>query len=281
MPTLKEVAAQIAARNRGGHKPAAPAEPAAAAQSPAKPAAPAVDASTLKSTVASFDTPKPDGWVGVPPGSCLDAALSYADRGWTIFPANGKKSYKSAKHSNGARWGAVKDPAQIRADFKKWPSAGIGLPTGVDNGIFVLDADTPKGHGVDGIANLAELERQHGKLPDTRMVESPSGSVHHYYRHPGNGVSIKNTDSVLAPGVDVRGDGGMVVAPPSARGDGVYRWRNNLPIVDAPEWLLKLVTTPAAAQQKASNVIEWDFGFGKLGAPAEAFKDHFTEESPR
>jgi hypothetical protein len=98
----------------------------------------------------------------------LAAALSYAEqRNWYVFPADisfdeatgkfNKKSYKAAKHSNGAKWGKTRDPEQIRKDFRKWPEANVGLPTGKDNGFWVLEADTLKGHNVDGIASLRML----------------------------------------------------------------------------------------------------------------------------
>jgi hypothetical protein len=176
--------------------------------------------------------------------SQMDAALSYASkRDWYIFPAvvAKKKGHKAAKHSNGRNWGMTKDPAEIRADFQKWPRAGIGIPTGWINRIFVIEADTKKGHGVDGLAALAALEAKHGKLPATLMVMSPSGSVHRYYQHPGEAFKIKNSDGTIAPGVDIRGDGGMVLAPPSVRKDGVYKWLNNKPIAIAPQWLLTMV----------------------------------------
>ena len=107
----------------------------------------------------------------------------------------------------------------------------------------MLEADTPEGHDVDGLASLATLEEEHDKLPDTLMGESPTGSPHYYFKHPGNGLKVNCSSSKLAPGVDVKGDGGMVIAPPSVRpGKGVYRWLNDLPIADAPAWLLELVT---------------------------------------
>jgi hypothetical protein len=75
------------------------------------------------------------------------------------------------------------------------------------------------------------LEAKHGSLPATLEAESPSGSIHRYYKHPG--FKIKNSGSGIAPGVDVRGDGGQVVAPPSVKpGKGAYKWRNDLPIAD-------------------------------------------------
>ena len=100
----------------------------------------------------------------------------------------------------------------------------------------MLECDTPAGHGVDGIANLAALEAKHGKLPLTRIAMSPSGSLHYYFKWiPGH--DIKNSASRIAMGVDVRGNGGMVIAPPSVRVDGTYRWLNDLPLAEAPEWL--------------------------------------------
>ncbi len=61
---------------------------------------------------------------------------------------------------------------------------------GVFNGIFVVEADTLEAHGVDGLASLRSLQAKHGKLPDTLMAMSPSGSPHRYYRHPG--VHVKS-----------------------------------------------------------------------------------------
>ena len=87
---------------------------------------------------------------------------------------------------------------------------------------------------------LIQLEAKHGKLPETLKGKSPTGSVHHYFNCPTD-VVIKNTESKIALGVDVRGDGGMVIAPPSIRpGKGRYRWINNHPVADAPTWLIEL-----------------------------------------
>jgi hypothetical protein len=183
--------------------------------------------------------------------SKLDAGLAYAtERRWLVFPApvGKKRSHKSKKRS-GTNWGATRDPDQIRKDWKRWPNANIGIPTGVENGIFVVDIDTLVGHGVDGIASLKELEATHGKLPDTLMAMSPSGSIHYYFKHPGSGTTIKKSTSEIAPGIDIVGDNGMVIAPPSTRTDGVYRWLNDLPIGDAPAWLLELIIERPRQQQ--------------------------------
>lgn len=172
-------------------------------------------------------------------------ALEYAERGWFVFPAHlsgAKKSHKAAEFSNGRAWGATTNAVQIERDFARWPNANIGIATGPLSGIWVVEADTPEGHDVDGIASLRKLETEHGALPETPVAETPSGSLHYYFNYPTS-VTIRNDTSKIAAGVDQRGDGGMVIAPPSLRpGKGNYRWLNAVPIADAPDWLIKLAT---------------------------------------
>jgi hypothetical protein len=187
----------------------------------------------------------------------LRAVYDYADQGWAVFPAdirNGeKKSFLSAEFSGGHRWGASADPKVIFVNFtkRKWRDiCGVGIPTGAEAGIFVAETDTKKGR--NGEAELRKLEAKHGKLPDTRMAMSPSGSKHRYFKHPGSGIKVKNSVGEIAPGVDVRGDGGMVIAPPSVRSDGVYVWLNDLPVAEAPQWLLDLVCEKTKAEDTES-----------------------------
>jgi hypothetical protein len=83
-------------------------------------------------------------------------------------------------------------------------------------------------------------------LPQTLEGLSPSGSKHLYFEWP-EGLTIRNSASELAPGIDVRGEGGMVIAPPSVRsGVGVYRWITNVAPAKAPAWLLQLIQDSAA-----------------------------------
>ncbi len=153
----------------------------------------------------------------------LDHALHYASIGWHVFPATlgKKKSHKSAEFSGGRNWGATRDPEEIRRDFDHWPDANVGIRTGAINKFFVVEGDTLEAHGKDGLASLAAMN-----LPDTLQSESPTGSIHYYFNHPGFYVTCSNSE--IAPGVDVKGDGGMVIAPPSVKpGVGVYKWRNS------------------------------------------------------
>jgi hypothetical protein len=215
------------------------------------------------------------GWVSVLNLTMINAAkwsTASSDSKRCVKPnwrgmSGTKMSHKSAEHSNGRPWGATTDADEIRRDFRRWPHANVGIVTGAESGFFVVETDTAEGHGdgVDGAAALAKLESEHGAVPVTREAESPSGSIHRLFKHPGPGFKIKNSASVIGPGIDVRGDGGMVVAPPSMKpGKGVYIWRNDLPIADAPQWLLDLVATkveerstaPASNSQRALDTIK-------------------------
>ncbi len=205
---------------------------------------------------------------------CLRAALMYAERhDLYSFPARmevtasgstKKYSWLSAEHApEHLNWGMTKNPEQLRENFcnLKWRlKCGVGLPTGAINKIFIVEADTVKGHGVDGLASLKALEKQHGELPKTLMAKSPTGSVHRYYRHPGD---IRLKSMAIAAGVDVKADGGMVVAPPSKRPDGgVYKWINpDHPIADAPQWLIDLIEDkerPAVAGNGHDDDDPWE-----------------------
>jgi hypothetical protein len=189
----------------------------------------------------------------------LAAALRYAALNRAVFPVppGTKKSYKSARHSNGRRWGATCDPDEIRADFTRFPRARIGLVMGVESGIVVIETDTVEGHGVDGAASLRALELKHAPLPDTLQAVSPSGSVHRYFQHPGAGVKIVCSANKLGPGIDCKGDGGMVIAPPSVTpGKGAYRWLNDLPIASMPAWLVDLTREkPPTISQRATAAV--------------------------
>lgn len=96
----------------------------------------------------------------------LDHALDYAARDWHVFPVppGTKRSHKSKEHSGGRNWGNTNAPAEILKDFTRWPQANIGVMCGPESGVFVVEADTMAGHGVDGVGNLKALIEQHGGL---------------------------------------------------------------------------------------------------------------------
>src|SRR5262245_37826391 len=107
------------------------------------------------------------------------AAVKLIER-WAVFPAHSdgsKRSHKKAEFSGGRKWGATRDPNEIRDDYQRWPKANIGIPTGKENGFWVSETDTRAGgHAHDGEETLAALVAHHGPLPVTLMARSPSGS---------------------------------------------------------------------------------------------------------
>jgi putative DNA primase/helicase len=170
----------------------------------------------------------------------LDTALAYAGRGWPIFPcvARGKRPLTSHGLKD-----ASMDPVVLHEWWKRWPAANIGLVTGIASGLVVLDVD-PR-HGGD--ASLAQLEQVHGTLPDTPEVLTGGGGRHLFFKHPGR-IVRNDAGKKLGPGLDIRGDGGYVVAAGSFHPTGrVYEWVNehhpkDIGLADLPVWLLARLT---------------------------------------
>ena len=201
----------------------------------------------------------------------LAAALEYAARGWQVFPAplGEKKSHIKGANGNGQRWGATTDPALIRAYWAQFPGANIGIACGPASSLLVVECDTPEGHDVDGIGNMAALIEQHGPLPDTIEALSPSGSWHILFKWP-EGESITNSAGQIAPGIDVRAEGGMVIGVPSIKPGKPqpYRWKNPpglFELADCPEWLLKLCrkTLSEQARPNAPRIDTGGNGWGE------------------
>ena len=109
--------------------------------------------------------------------------------------------------------------------------------------LFVVDIDT-KGNGYD---TLAELTAANGQLPDTLTTLTPSGGAHLFFVAP-EGVEIRNDQSgKIGPGIDIRGEGGQVIAAPSVHpSGGHYEWELSSPLdaADAPDWLVRLCAAP-------------------------------------
>lgn len=166
-----------------------------------------------------------------------EAALAYMTRGWAVVPIapSGKCPL--------VRWQAFQERPptedEIREWYARWPDAGVGIVTGAVSGLAVLDID-PR-HG--GRESLAALERAHGALPHTIEAITGGGGQHLYFAISGR--EMKNRAG-LAPGIDLRAEGGLVVAPPSLHASGRrYAWKashrpdDTVP-VQMPVWLLRL-----------------------------------------
>jgi RecA-family ATPase len=135
---------------------------------------------------------------------------------------------------------ATTDEQQLAKWWKVNPQANLAVATGEASGLVVIDIDPDKG----GWESLLELEEKHGRPPETVEVETGGGGIHLYYRYP-DGVKIGSRNG-WRPGVDVKADGGYVIAPPSNHVKGVYHWADgrrpcDVELADIPPWLLELL----------------------------------------
>jgi len=169
------------------------------------------------------------------------ATRLYASRRIAVFPlAPGSKI--PIKYTHGLRDANI-DHEVALARWDKTPDANIGAATGSRSGFWVLDVDAHH----DGLATLAILEAEQGPLPVTIEASTPNGGRHLYWRWRAEDPEIRNSAGRLGPGLDVRGEGGSIVLPPSVLADGRrYRWVKNGASIfaDAPAWLANLVLPP-------------------------------------
>lgn len=187
------------------------------------------------------------------------SALAYARLGHRVVPlhtpnpATGgcscgkdacKESHSQGKHPRIADWvnAATTDPEVIRAWWHRWPSANIGLVMGAESRLFAVDVD-----GDAGAENLARFESKWGEVPDgpRNITGRSDGGYHAVFEHPGGIVRNK---VALAEGIDVRGDGGLIVVEPSLHITGArYQWDaachplDGVAFPPAPKWIVDAV----------------------------------------
>lgn len=196
----------------------------------------------------------------------LTPALRLADRGWQMFALNPgglpwpncndcsltcgiAEDYEACPHllCHAAYAGTT---AGIKLDqmFEDHPDSLLGLRTGIGSGLFVLDFDMHEG-GKNGIETLVKM-KEAGVLPLTVTALTGGGGVHLYYRHPGGDLRVPNDNrGKVGPGVDVKGDGGYVIVPPSQKTNkpNGYRWYDGrspwqYEIADLPSSLLVVIS---------------------------------------
>ena len=185
------------------------------------------------------------------------AALRCAQEGWPVFPVYGIREGQCTcgkadcehpgKHPRTDHgWkDASTNKETIRAWWTRWPDANIGHPTGPR---VVLDVD-----GTEGEAALAALEAEHRKLPATLTARSGRKDGHHYY-FASNGAKVRNSAGKLGPHLDVRGEGGYSILPPSVHQSGnKYQWINRVEPAPLPAWVAALVAESARTQTEAKG----------------------------
>lgn len=164
------------------------------------------------------------------------AARALADNGWLVFPV--RRGAKTPLTAHGF-YDATTDPEQIDAWWRTNPNANTAVRTGRLSNLLVLDID-PRNSGDE---SLAALEAQYGALPRTPTVRTGGGGRHYYFKCPTDGLF---PGSILMDGIDIKADGGYVVAPYSIHASGhEYLWLDGLspsttPTADCPEWLVAL-----------------------------------------
>ncbi len=179
------------------------------------------------------------------------AALAYAARGWSVIPVEPR-----GKHPRVA-WlefqQRIASPDEIDDWFGKWPDANVGIVTGRVSRLAVIDVDAQH----DGLRSLAALEAEHGALPRTVEALTGGGGRHLYFDHAE--PILRNRVGILT-GIDLRAEGGCVVAPPSVHPSGrSYAWvpghaPDELPIARLPHWF---IDTTRATSQSGHGLAHW------------------------
>lgn len=181
----------------------------------------------------------------------LKSALKYVEvLGWPVIPVEGKIPLTE----HGALDASL-DPRQVAEWWRRWPQANIALATGIK--FWVLDADAKTG----GNYALEDLETKYSKLADTIQQMTGGGGRQYLWNPPA--FQVRNSQGKIAPGIDVRGMHGYIVAPPSTHPEThkQYIWDGALNlekqrILDAPKWLLELVQRSQQPRQGPYTVPE-------------------------
>jgi putative DNA primase/helicase len=187
----------------------------------------------------------------------LRAAMEYAAQGWRVFPCQPETKQPLVKgdldpasgqliRGSGGLKKATIDPDIIREWWAKWPKALIGVPTGIGIGAFVVDIDAGVDDATGEVYDVSkirdDLQTKLGiTLPPTWICRTPRGGEHHYFGLP-HGAGMPHNRVGVINRVDIRGEGGYVIVPPSARPDGQeYAWitaPDHLPLAPAPQAVL-------------------------------------------
>lgn len=219
----------------------------------------------------------------------LESALHYARRGWAVFPLHsveasrcscghvpcGPDNRNAGKHP---RWRkddlehgfhhATTDETIIRQWWGTWPDANLGIRTGAESALVVVDIDQKPGAD----ERWAALVTEHGAGSPTPESLTGSGGRHLLFAYPG--VPVPSRDAALGfPGVDCKADGGYIVAPPSRHRSGrLYEWElsshpDEVSLAPLPAWLLGLLTARSASTSGNGHRSAEDWATLLQGAP--------------
>ncbi|CAA9890530.1 hypothetical protein METHB2_240003 [Candidatus Methylobacter favarea] len=218
----------------------------------------------------------------------LDCALNYAERGWFVIPLhsveNGqctcKRQCKSpGKHPIFNNWQAkaTTDPAQIKQWWNKYSFANIGIVTGQKSGLVVIDID-PRNGGDASLQDLIDAYADFNAILATYTVMTGGNGSHFYYHYSKAFKSLKNHG--LGKGIDIKADGGYILAPPSNHvSGGVYSVLHDFEPLPLPPMLIDLIT--AGQSESTSNkpeIVEGGRNDTLMALAAEQFRQGKTLE---
>lgn len=175
----------------------------------------------------------------------IGAAMAFARRGIPVFPL--QPGTKVPFRGSSGFHDATTDTEVVKRWWLGSPDANVGVATGPRSGLLVFDVDPDK----EGEDSLQVLISEHGEFPATTTVKTGGGGQHYYFRYPG-GRTIRNSAGRLGPGLDVRGQGGYIVVPPSFT-KGPYEWDKRLPLAEPPPWLIEALEAPSGGRGQATG----------------------------
>ena len=185
-------------------------------------------------------------------------ALRYAARGWRVHPLIVKEKRPLLNDWPNQ---ATTDARQVETWWARSPEANIGVATGKSSGIFVVDIDGPEGE-----RSWTQIVTEVPEIPEETLEQKTGRGRQLFYKYPGGKTEVRNRTN-MRPGIDIRGEGGYVVVPPSIHPDGpTYSWPygDEMAIEVAPKGLLNIVVKaaptapPAEPEKKAIVARPWD-----------------------
>lgn len=181
--------------------------------------------------------------------SLASTALNYAKTyGWAVHPVNVEKKPTTKNGRNDA----TRDEPTIKLFFRN--GAQIGVATGAESGLFVLDVDLDEKRGINGYATLEYLESVHGPLPKTPQQRTGRGGMQYLFKYVDG---LKNSTGKIGAGIDTRGHGGYIVVAPSRNTNGPYEWvvsPHDTPLANVPQWLIDALHKADEAEKSQSTV---------------------------
>ncbi len=207
------------------------------------------------------------------------AAKALASLGWRVIPIGPGDKFPRGLE----RWqeAATDDVDVIDGWWSgRFAGHGVGVATGEGSGIWVLDIDVADGK--PGQESYQALVDEHGHLPETVVTITGTGGRHVYFQWDPERPITAGMATRLGPGLDIRGTGGQVLAPPTIHPNGQpYAWDRNrdpwaTPVAEAPDWLYDVLLPPAATPAEPARIVLAD-GPQIQPGDVESIADHIRQ----